>query len=124
MKIVNKRDIIFVGVLVVVVIAMTLFWNVLFSKKGNVAKIYHGETLIQEVDLSTGEEYQFSVEGYENIVFQVYADGSIAFIKSDCPDQVCIETGKIFRAGQSAICLPNQIMVVVEGDNSSDFVVG
>lgn len=52
-------------------------------------------------------------------------DGRACILSSDCPDQVCVHTGWLTRAGQSAVCVPNRIAVVVRGDGAEvDAVVG
>ena len=49
-----------------------------------------------------------------NVVFEV-RDGQIAFVKSDCPDQVCVRVGFIGRSGQMAACLPNGFVLFLSG---------
>lgn len=47
---------------------------------------------------------------------------------SDCPTQDCVHTGTITRAGQSIVCLPARISIVLEGNVASgdgpDLVIG
>ena len=47
-----------------------------------------------------------------NVMFQV-KDGQIAFVKSDCPDQICVRAGFLRRAGQMAACLPNGLVLII-----------
>ncbi len=59
----------------------------------------------------------------EHVVFHQYEDGSIGFESSDCPDKVCIRSGKLSHVGSSAACLPNKIIlkiVPVKNSNISD----
>ncbi|MBR6399606.1 MAG: NusG domain II-containing protein [Firmicutes bacterium] len=53
-------------------------------------------------------------------------DGKVGFIESDCPDKVCIHTGFLGTAGQTAVCLPNAVSVIVRGgdDGGVDAVAG
>ena len=49
--------------------------------------------------------------------------------QSDCPDQVCVNTGKLYKAGQYAACLPNGfVLKIVSEDNKNnnqpDIIVG
>lgn len=38
-----------------------------------------------------------------------------AFVRdADCPDKVCIHTGKINKIGQTVVCLPNSLILEVE----------
>ena len=48
-------------------------------------------------------------------------DGKAAFVESDCPDKICIHTGFIGKGGQTAVCLPNAVSVVIRsGDDGND----
>jgi hypothetical protein len=47
-------------------------------------------------------------------------DGKIYFYESDCPDRLCIKTGRISRAGQSAACLPNGIIINIKANKESE----
>ena len=51
------------------------------------------------------------------------ADGALAVTESDCPGQDCVHTGRITRAGQSIVCLPEQVIVTLEGKTSAPDVV-
>lgn len=58
----------------------------------------------------------FSIAERPHIVFEI-KDHRIAFIKSDCPDKVCIHSGYQGHNGQSASCLPNKTTIVVHSRN-------
>ena len=47
-------------------------------------------------------------------------DGQIWFAASSCADQTCVNTGKLAHAGDIAVCLPNQVIVKIEGEKSGD----
>jgi len=44
------------------------------------------------------------------------AQGKARFSKSPCTNQYCVHQGWLSRAGQAAICLPNQISLELIGD--------
>ena len=46
--------------------------------------------------------------------------------ESDCPGQDCVHTGTITRAGQSIVCLPEQVVVQLTGGGGGgpDAVLG
>ncbi len=50
----------------------------------------------------------------------IISSGSVYMESARCPDKTCVKQGKISRVGQSIICLPNRVIVVIE-DDSSDF---
>lgn len=52
-------------------------------------------------------------------------DGSVRIVSSDCPNQDCVHTGAISRAGQSIVCLPARLSVTLSGTNTSyDLIAG
>lgn len=54
----------------------------------------------------------------------VIEDGYASIADADCPDKLCERMGRINSAGQSIICLPNEVVVTIEGGgNSPDAVV-
>jgi hypothetical protein len=72
------------------------------------------QTTRQEIDL--GGEYHVKV---------LIEPGAASFLHSDCRDQICVRTGKLTRAGQTAICLPAKISVRIIGrDRTVDGYTG
>ncbi len=43
-------------------------------------------------------------------------DGSARLLESPCPHQVCIGMGGIRRAGELLACIPNRLLVRIEGE--------
>jgi hypothetical protein len=39
--------------------------------------------------------------------------GMVGFVRSDCPDKICVHSGFLSIPGQSAVCLPNRVVVKV-----------
>ena len=37
---------------------------------------------------------------------------------ADCPDKVCVKTGKIKNPGQTIVCLPHRTVIEITGDNA------
>lgn len=52
----------------------------------------------------------------------VIDEGRVSVVDADCPDKIC-EQGAISQTGQSIVCLPNRVVIVVL-DDSLDGVVG
>ena len=57
--------------------------------------------------------------GYNKIVI---ANGSVYVCESDCPDALEIKAGAIQKAGQMLVCLPNRLVVRIEGRRDVDGV--
>ncbi len=50
------------------------------------------------------------------------ADGKATMTWADCTNQICVHHAAISAVGQSIICLPNQVIVLVEGEAATDAV--
>ena len=60
--------------------------------------------------------------GYNLLVIQ---NGEAWLSEADCPNLLCVKTGKIRYAGQSIVCLPHKLAVRIMGGASSlDAVTG
>jgi hypothetical protein len=114
MKYLRKADIVLIAALVVSALVF-LFLNRYFlvEKKGVYSEIYHDSVLVYRIKLSSAKEGSFSIPGVPKVVFHQYVDGSIAFIKSDCSDKICIRSGRLKNAGQFAACLPNKVILKI-----------
>ena len=61
-------------------------------------------------------------EGYNTLVIE---GGEAWLSEADCPNLLCVKTGKIRYAGQSIVCLPHKLAVrIVGGASPLDAVTG
>jgi hypothetical protein len=118
MKFARKTDVIIIAILVLVAILSWMLYTDVLGKKGTFAEIYYRSELVKTVDLSSGSEDTFSIPQEPDVVFHLYEDGSIAFVRSDCPDQVCVHSGKLSLAGQQAACLPNLAYIKIVSEKT------
>ena len=72
--------------------------------------------------LSRNGEYSLN-DGSNRLVIE---DGRAWIAEADCPDQICVLLGKIDRSGELIVCLPNRLVVTIEGDEEPqvDGVIG
>ncbi len=49
----------------------------------------------------------------------VISDGRAWIQDSPCKEKICIKMGKIKRPGEQAVCLPNRVIIEVEGNRKS-----
>lgn len=47
----------------------------------------------------------------------IVENGAVYIKDADCPDKLCVKQGKITKAGQSIICLPNKLVVRIVGND-------
>ncbi len=87
------------------------------------ATVEHRGQVAAQVALSTlTEEKKITIDGQYHLTVTLTKDG-VSVTESDCPGQDCVHTGRITRAGQSIVCLPEQVVVTLEGKTSAPDVV-
>lgn len=50
----------------------------------------------------------------------LFKDSKVRFMKSDCPDKVCVQTGFISKSGQIAACIPAKVLVRITGTSKAN----
>ena len=50
-------------------------------------------------------------------------DGKAHMLSASCPDQICVHQRAISKNGESIICLPNKVVVSIEGAEDSQIDV-
>ncbi len=66
---------------------------------------------------SLSEDRTVSVNDTNRLVIE---NGTVKMEWADCPDQICVNHRQISRDGESIICLPNEVVVTIQNDNSSE----
>ena len=66
--------------------------------------------------LNQPRELEF--EGVLDKAHLVIHDGCIEFVESPCRDKICIHMGQAHQDGDFLACLPNRIIVTIEGGES------
>ena len=82
-----------------------------------IAVIKRGDKVERTINLDEvhGTERIHLCGDYSNVI--LIEKGRIRFEESDCPDRLCVKTGWIERVGDAAVCLPNRVMIKIEGKN-------
>ena len=97
------------------IIVLMLYQSVPKNESGSLnAQIIKDGKLLFEVslnDIAGQKEYLLD----DGDVIIIAEKGQIKFLESDCPNQICVYTGWIYRANQIAACLPNRILVKIVG---------
>ncbi len=109
-KLTNKIIIPCVAVLAAALCAGILLYNTLRSE-GQSASIYKDGKLTQTVDLNNKNSYTIDI-GTNTILVQ---DGMVRMKSATCPDKLCVKQGQIHNKGEAIICLPNKVVVEING---------
>jgi len=69
--------------------------------------------------LDSDNEIELERDGHRNVV--VIKDNTVHMDYSDCKNQVCVNTGKISKPGETIVCLPNYVIVeIVSSEEGGD----
>lgn len=116
----RKRDIILCIVLIAVGITCWLvMWFVLPA--GNTADVYIDGKMVQTIDMTVDDVYEFSTDRGSNTV--VVESGKIRVSDADCPDKVCVDMGWKSRRGETITCLPHKLVIEIQGGGERDIDV-
>lgn len=113
---IRKADIVLLILLVIIGLASTVF--VTASKSG-------GDTVLIEKNgelfgtYSLFENKEINVPAFDSVGTDLQVsikDGSVRVTESGCANQICVKHSAINQAGESIICLPNRVIVKIEGE--------
>ena len=82
-----------------------------------------GSTVLVQVDgktvgkLSLQENQELNVRGDRGKVVVEVRDGRVRVRDADCPNRICVRTGWRSHEGDAIICVPNNTVVRILGDN-------
>ena len=118
-----KKDMILIvalllaGLIILSVILLT-------GKKGSTVQVRIDGSITAQYPLSMNRTERIKCIGGTNTL--VIENGEAYVTEADCPDGICIRTGKISRNGQTIICLPHKVVIEIcgdEADNKTDIIV-
>lgn len=118
----RRGDLLIAGAALALALGM-LIGGKLLQKPGKTAVITAPEG---EFTLSLDTPVIRVVEGKNGIILTIeVSDGRIRVKDSGCPDQICVNSGWLSSAGQTAACVPAAVAVRVTGDRADvDIVAG
>ena len=102
-----------------VAIASFSFARLFFtSHEGREVLVKVGNRPAQKFSLKMDK--RINVEGEKgNVVIEV-KEGRVRVVESSCFQKICVNTGWINKPGQNIICLPNKVLVTIEGKESPE----
>ncbi|MBC8183577.1 NusG domain II-containing protein [candidate division KSB1 bacterium] len=88
-----------------------------------------GETCSVEVSgekthhLKLSENQNLCVEGSMGKTSIQIKDNKVCVTHSDCPEKICVRTGWISNVGQIIVCVPNKVVIKIDGEKQDFFNV-
>ena len=111
----RKKDLI---LCVVLLVAGIICWLVmrLVLPTGNTADVYIDDKLVQTIDMTVDDTYEFNTDRGSNTV--VVESGKISV-----GDKVCVNMGWKSRRGETITCLPHKLVIEIQGGRERDIDV-
>ncbi len=110
----------------ILLLALTLWLTLRGGGRAQRAEVYVDNTLCAELVLP--QDGQTEVQGYTVVTQRgtlhlSYSSLGVWVTEADCPDGVCVRTGKISREGEAIVCVPLGVCVTL-GEGEWDGVTG
>lgn len=115
LKIIKKADIILLILLVSIGLVASYFAAV-GGTKGAKAVITVDGQLYGTYSLSKNQTIVIERNNHRNKI--TIKNGKVQMASSSCKNQVCVHEGAISKTNQSIVCLPNRVMVQIQGGDS------
>ncbi len=116
----KKGDIVIIAA--VLILSVLLIVPSFINDDGVTAVIYVNGEEYERVELGKGIQLTIIPETQPNCVIKV-KDNAIYFESADCPDKLCVSSGKLTRVGETAACLPGGVVVTLVGDSGGPDVI-
>ena len=90
-----------------------------YADRGSVAVIRIDGEIYEKIDLSRVDEpyeIEISTEFGRNTVLVEH--NAISVISADCPDKICVNQGKLTGGGVPIVCMPNRLVISMEGGDT------
>ncbi len=119
LKFLKKSDILLI-VAILVISACLLLPKYLSKPQNLTATIYQNGNEIKTIDLSTVTE-KYTIElSCEPFAIITVEPNCIYYSYAECPDKLCVNTGRLSHAGDTAACIPSKTLVVLNGERDKD----
>jgi len=113
---VKKGDIVAFAALLGV--AALIFCALYFlAPKGNTVKIEVASQTVATLSLEEDTVYNVEIGGKTTNTVEI-KDGKVSVMYADCPDKICVNHRAISKSGESIICLPNKVVISIEGEKT------
>ncbi len=113
---IKKADIIALAVIALVTVILFLTFRTFKSPgKTVVVRVSGEEVASYPLDKDRTETINGANGGTNELIIE---DGTVRLKEATCPDKLCVNQGKISRRGESIICLPNEVIVEINSDDT------
>lgn len=126
MKIFKKMDLVIIVILIIFsFIPHFIYSNVVSKNNKNLYATISQWQSTTTIDLPLAFEKRLSISTDHGNNTIVINGNEIKIVDADCKDELCIKQGSISKIGKTLICLPNELIIEIKGDeyDSSDDLI-
>ncbi len=114
----KRNDFILIAIILAIAAAGLIYLN--FAKKsGDMVVVKVDGAVYKELPLNKDTTLEIQVTG-GGTNFLVIKDGHAIIEDASCPDKICVHHRQIEKDGESIICLPNKVVVEIEGSKQNE----
>lgn len=121
----NYKSLVLIVVFAAAAVGGIVCWTALrhLERENPCAEIYVAGSLYAQLPLEKDTELRVECDGGYNLV--VVENGAVFVADADCPDRVCVATGRISGGAVPIVCLPHRMEIrVADGGDVVDAAVG
>lgn len=113
----KKKDFLLFSILFLIIFLTYIFLKLNNSPGGTVLiQNYEGDF----IRLPLSEDKTIEIPGPLGKSVVEIKNRKVRILSSPCPDKLCVKQGYISESGQVIICLPNRVVIKIEGRASFD----
>ncbi len=105
-----RADLLLIAALLLTALALFL-WQRSARTGGNTAAVYVDGRLEGAYPLD--RDARIPIGGGHNLL--LLENGAADMVEADCPDRICVDMHPIRYVGETILCLPNRVLVQIEG---------
>ncbi|MCM1125137.1 MAG: NusG domain II-containing protein [Lachnospiraceae bacterium] len=114
-----KWDACLLAGMILLALLIGVSFNFINKKEAGFAVVLQDGEEIARYPLS--EEQAVTISGVEEGYNLLMISGGTAFVSdADCPDRLCVRQKAISRGGESIICLPHKLVILIESMEEGD----
>ena len=115
----HKNDKIFLGTILVVLLAGAVWFSFFGREPGAVVKVTVNGQLYGTYSLNRDREVEIIIKEKVTNILRIQ-DHKADMLSADCPDKLCVHQKAIFREKETIVCLPNKVVAEVIGGEEAE----
>ena len=118
-SLIKKADIVLFLLIIALAVLLIISGN---KEAGSMVAVYYQGDLYGRYALDQDRRIEIRDGAGDTVNVIVIAGGNVRMELASCPGEDCIRQGAKHIAGQTIVCLPHQLLIVIEGKGDYDVI--